>query len=96
MSTNAKRRANMKYREKAIIKQSVDLNKNTDRDIIRYLNSTGNKMGAIKKAIRSQMKSKSTVSKKQKSSSISANSKNKNSSQKQSRNSSQKKEKKSR
>lgn len=94
MSTNAKRRANMKYREKTIIKQSVDLNKNTDRDIIRYLNSTGNKMGAIKKAIRTQMKNKSTVSKKQKSSSISANSKNKNSGQKQSRTSQKKANKK--
>lgn len=94
MSTNAKRRANMKYREKTIIKQSVDLNKNTDRDIIKYLNSTGNKMGTIKKAIRSQMKSKSTVSKKQKSNSSSANLRNKNSSQNQSKSSNQKKSKK--
>lgn len=57
MSTDAKRKANSKYRDSAIIKQQLDLNKNTDQDIIRYLNSTGNKMGAIKKAIRSQMNS---------------------------------------
>lgn len=63
MSSDAKRRANQKYRDKVIIKQSVDLNKNTDRDIIKYLDSTGNKMGAIKKAIRSQMKSKDSLAK---------------------------------
>ncbi len=59
-NTEAQRRASAKYKAKAIrgSKFTLELNVNTDKDIIAYLGKSKNKAGFVKKAIRASMKSK--------------------------------------
>lgn len=45
----------MKYDSKNTIRVAFKLNLNHDRDIIDYLESTGNKQGTIKEALREKM-----------------------------------------
>ena len=53
---DAKTKATMKYKKKNIKQMKLDLNRNTDSDIINFLNQCGNKQGYIKKLIREDMK----------------------------------------
>lgn len=52
----ARKRANQKYAEKNIKRITLNINRNTDKDIIAYLEHCDNKQGAVKAAIREQMK----------------------------------------
>lgn len=52
MATDAQRRACAKYDKSNTVMLTVKLNKQTDADIIEYLSKSGNKQGAVKKAIR--------------------------------------------
>lgn len=52
MATDAQRRACAKYDKNNTVMLTVKLNKQTDADIIEYLSKSGNKQGAVKKAIR--------------------------------------------
>ena len=45
----------MKYNKANVVKFYLDLNKNTDADLIEYLKTVGNKQGTIKKALREYM-----------------------------------------
>ena len=44
-----------RYDEQNTIQVKIKLNKKTDADIIEYLNTSGNKQGTIKKALRTQI-----------------------------------------
>lgn len=50
--TPATKRAIQKYKRKSIIRFTLELNRNTDRDIIAWLDAASNMTGAIKAAIR--------------------------------------------
>lgn len=53
---DAKTKATMKYMKKNIKQMKLDLNRNTDSDIINFLDQCGNKQGYIKRLIREDMK----------------------------------------
>ena len=44
-----------RYDDANTVQVKMKLNKKTDADIIEYLESTGNKQGAIKEALRAQI-----------------------------------------
>ena len=50
--------AQKKYNQKALIRVAVSINRNTDADIIEWLDSQDNKQGYIKELIRADMKRK--------------------------------------
>lgn len=53
---DAKTKATMKYKKKNIKQMKLDLNRNTDSDIISFLEKCENKQGYIKALIREDMK----------------------------------------
>ena len=53
---DAKTKATMKYKKKNIKQMKLDLNRNTDSDIINFLETCENKQGYIKALIREDMK----------------------------------------
>ena len=53
---DAKTKATMKYKKKNIKQMKIDLNRNTDSDIISFLEKCENKQGYIKALIREDMK----------------------------------------
>lgn len=55
MATDAQRRACAKYDKNNTVMLTVKLNKQTDADIIAYLEKSGNTQGAVKKALREQI-----------------------------------------
>lgn len=55
VSTAAQKRAVIKYEKKNIVQLSLKLNKNTDMDIIEYLETVESKSGFIKECIRKCM-----------------------------------------
>lgn len=56
MRTEAQKAAEKRYNDKNVYYQRVKLNKQTDKDIIDWINEQENKNGAIKAAIREQIK----------------------------------------
>lgn len=54
-STEAEKKASVKYRKAHTMKYSLILNKRTDSDVIVWLNSQENKRGSILRAIRNEM-----------------------------------------
>ena len=54
-TTEAQKRANAKYDKENTIQKMIKLNKNTDKDIIQYLNTLPNFQGEIKRLIRKEM-----------------------------------------
>lgn len=54
-TSDAQIKAVMKYNKANVVKCYLDLNRNTDADIIEYLEKVGNKQGTIKQAIREHM-----------------------------------------
>lgn len=52
----ALRRAQERYKQKVIKRMYLELNKNTEMDIIEYLETLDNKTGYIKNLIREDMK----------------------------------------
>ena len=53
---DSRTRATLKYKKKKIKQMKIDLNRNTDSDIISFLETCENKQGYIKKLIREDMK----------------------------------------
>lgn len=53
--SEAKVRANNKFNKEHTVSICIKLNKNTDSDIINYLNTVDSKMGTIKQALREKM-----------------------------------------
>ena len=53
---DSRTRANLRYQKKNIKQMKLDLNRNTDSDIIHFLDQCKNKQGYIKKLIREDMK----------------------------------------
>jgi len=53
---DSRTRANLKYHKNNIKQMKIDLNKNTDSDIINFLDQCKNKQGYIKRLIREDMK----------------------------------------
>lgn len=53
---DSRTRANLRYQKKNIKQMKIDLNRNTDSDIISFLETCKNKQGYIKKLIREDMK----------------------------------------
>ncbi len=51
------------YRKRAFMRMSLDLNRNTDADIIEFLESVDNKRGFIRQLIRDEMARKEIKSK---------------------------------
>lgn len=58
MVSEAKKRANMKSDKKNAKYVTLKLNKNTDKDILEYLNTLDNKNGYLKNLIRQDIKNK--------------------------------------
>lgn len=54
-TTEAQKRANAKYDKENTIQKMIKLNKNTDADIIQYLNTLPNFQGEIKRLIRREI-----------------------------------------
>lgn len=54
-TTEAQKKANAKYDKENTIKKMLKLNKNTDADIIQYLNTLPNFQGEIKRLIRREI-----------------------------------------
>ena len=54
-TTEAQKRATMKYQAQSMRLYSFRLSKNTDADMIEYLDSVDNRTGTIKAAIREKM-----------------------------------------
>ena len=52
---DSRTRANLKYKKKNIKQMKLDLNRNTDSDIISFLDRCENKQGYIKSLIRKDM-----------------------------------------
>lgn len=50
-----------KYDAKNTVQVIIKLNKNTDADIIEYLNASGNKQGTIKEALRAQIAAETEI-----------------------------------
>lgn len=55
MSSEAQKRASLKYQEKNVIQISLKLNKVTDADIIALLDTAENKQGLIKELLRKSL-----------------------------------------
>lgn len=55
-----------RYDREKTVRLSLKLNKITDRDILEYLESTGNKQGAVKAALREKMHSEKEKDKNEK------------------------------
>lgn len=55
MRSEAQKKADKKFITKNIKKVTIDLNRNTDADIIAYLEKQDNKLGTIKKLIRAEI-----------------------------------------
>ena len=53
---DSRTRANLKYHKNNIKQMKIDLNKNTDSDIINFLDQCENKQGYIKALIREDMR----------------------------------------
>jgi len=53
---DSRTRANLRYHKNNIKQMKIDLNRNTDSDIIDFLDQCENKQGYIKKLIREDMK----------------------------------------
>jgi len=53
---DSRTRANLRYQKKNIKQMKLDLNRNTDADIISFLERCENKQGYIKALIREDMK----------------------------------------
>ena len=53
---DSRTKANLKYKRKNIKQMKLDLNRNTDSDIINHLETCENKQGYIKDLIRKDMK----------------------------------------
>ncbi len=53
---DSKTKATLKYKKQNIKQMKVDLNRNTDSDIISFLETCENKQGYIKNLIREDMK----------------------------------------
>ena len=53
---DSRTRATMKYQKKNIKQMKLDLNRNTDSDIISFLETCENKQGYIKSLIRNDIK----------------------------------------
>lgn len=58
MVSEAKKRANMKSDKKNAKYVTLKLNKNTDKDILEYLDALDNKNGYLKNLIRQDIKNK--------------------------------------
>lgn len=58
MVSEAKKRANMKSDKKNAKYVTLKLNKNTDKDILEYLDTLDNKNGYLKNLIRQDIKKK--------------------------------------
>lgn len=58
MVSEAKKRANMKSDKKNAKYITLKLNKNTDKDILEYLDTLDNKNGYLKNLIRQDIKNK--------------------------------------
>ncbi|WP_300077834.1 hypothetical protein [uncultured Thomasclavelia sp.] len=58
MVSEAKKRANMKSDKKNAKYVTLKLNKNTDKDILEYLDTLDNKNGYLKNLIRQDIKNK--------------------------------------
>ena len=58
MVSEAKKRANMKSDKKNAKYVTLKLNKNTDKDILEYLDTLDNKNGYLKNLIRQDIKDK--------------------------------------
>ena len=58
MVSEAKKRANMKSDKKNAKYVTLKLNKNTDKDILEYLDTLDNKNGYLKNLIRKNIKNK--------------------------------------
>jgi len=56
MATEARKRANKKYRDKARVQLNLNLNAFTDADILEWLSEQDNKQGIIKELIRKRIK----------------------------------------
>lgn len=54
-TTEAQKKANAKYDKENTTKKMIKLNKNTDADIIQYLNTLPNFQGEIKRLIRREI-----------------------------------------
>ena len=54
-TTEAQKKANAKYDKENTVKKIIKLNKNTDKDIIQYLNTLPNFQGEIKRLIRREL-----------------------------------------
>lgn len=54
--TPAQKKAIKTYKRKAIIRFTLELNRNTDADILKWLDAIPNMTGAIKAAIREHIK----------------------------------------
>jgi hypothetical protein len=54
-TTEAQKKANAKYDKENTIQKMIKLNKNTDKDIIQYLNTLPNFQGEIKRLLRKEM-----------------------------------------
>lgn len=54
--TPAQKKAIKAYKRKTIIRFTLELNRNTDADILKWLDAVPNMTGAIKTAIRKQIK----------------------------------------
>lgn len=55
MSTEAQKRASRKYAAANTVQKSLQFNRNTDADIIEYLETVGNMSGLIKELLRERM-----------------------------------------
>lgn len=55
MSTEAQKRASRKYAVANTVQKSLQFNRNTDADIIEYLETVGNMSGLIKELLRERM-----------------------------------------
>lgn len=55
MATKAQIKSVAKYNKANVVQYSLKLNKETDKDIIAYLDSVPSKMGTIKEALRDRM-----------------------------------------
>ena len=55
MSSEAQKRAQMKYAAANTVQKNLQFNKKTDADILEYLGEVGNVAGLIKKLLREQM-----------------------------------------
>ena len=53
---DSRTKANLKYKRKNIKQMKLDLNRNTDSDIISFLEKCENKQGYIKSLIRNDIK----------------------------------------